>query len=287
MKKLLGTALAIALPVMAMANVYTFSDLSDGTNSTLSSLAHGTAYTWGFTNASLGGTSLSGLESAIHSGSQVITGATLTLTGIHDWTSESHDVLYVDILNGLSTGVHSTSYMPQVTNDTVYGDDPFNPNSKLVSYHNGIVSYNPAYGSYNTLLTNTPGHVAFQSAQTGATILASSATTTSSHYNPVGDPGTFTAVNTTASFTISYNLSTANLWLLGSFLSNDAVGGSTAGQDLGLGFGPDCHFYDSGIKLTVTTGSRVPESSETLGLLGLSLALLAALAGKSKRSTKN
>ncbi len=304
MKKLLITALALVLPLAAIANTYTISDANpikvggkqvgggDGDNSTLDSLSHGTAYTWGFTNASLGGQSLSALETSIHSGSQVIKSATLTLTGISDWTTEAKDVLYIDILNNLSSGVKSTTYMPQVNNDTVYGDDPFNPNSKLVSFNKvtgKVVNYSSTLGSYNTLLTGTSGHVKFQSAQPGALIQASSATTTSSKYNPAGDPGTFTAVNTTSAFTITYDLTTANLALLQSFLGSDAVGGSTAGEVLGLGFGPDCHFFDTGVTVCITTGPGrgLPDGGMTFGLLGLSFGVLAALARKSRRSNSN
>lgn len=296
MNKLLIAALAIALPMAAHATnyTYTFSDTSDGTSSTLGSLAHGTAYTWGFTSASLGsGGNLSTLESAVSAGSQVVTSATLTLTGISDWTSEAKDVLYVDILNGLAAGAKQTTYMPALTNGdtTYYGDDPFNPNSKLSSYNpasgGSVVAYNSTLGNYNSNLVGTAGHLAFQSAVTNAALSYSihghavTGQTGTSLIAPTGvtQPGTFSAANTTSTFTVSIALTQQNLNLLTDFLASDAGGSSV----FGLGFGPDCHFYDTGISLKLYTSS-VPDSGSTALLFGLAAIAVVAVAGKTKKA---
>ena len=73
--------------------------------------------------------------------------------------------------------------------------------------------------------------------------------------NPGGDPGTYTTLTGTTPHTVVITLTSANIALLDSYLSADS--GTTPGSanDVGLGFGPDCHFYDSGVTLAITTGS--------------------------------
>jgi hypothetical protein len=236
-------------------------------------LAHGTAYTWGITNASTSSSvnTLSALETAIKNGSQRISSVTLTLTGIYDWTVEPDDVLYVDILNKLSTGASSYAYNGSPNGiDSSYGIDPFSPSSG----ETGSLSFTAlTAGNYNNALI---------APKTGATYVSSAGSnpTSAAWTNPTADPGTFSAAGTTSAFTITYTLSSANVTLLGQLLGSDAVGGSTAGQDIGLGLGPDCHFYDSGIALTINT---VPDNGVTLSLLGLALVALAGYAKKAKR----
>ena len=55
------------------------------------------------------------------------------------------------------------------------------------------------------------------------------------------------------------------------------------GNDVGLGFGPDCHFYDSGVTLSITTGS-VPDNGSTLLVLGCGLLALAGFRRFGRRS---
>jgi hypothetical protein len=112
-------------PIAAFAGSFTFTDTGLGT------LAHGTAYTWGLSStANSNGTKLGSLESSVKSGS-VISSATLTITGLYDWTDEPADVLYVNLLNNLKPGNSSYEYDSSPdTHNTVFGPDIFDTVTK-------------------------------------------------------------------------------------------------------------------------------------------------------------
>jgi hypothetical protein len=78
---------------------------------------------------------------------------------------------------------------------------------------------------------------------------------------------------------VTYDFDAAELLALNSY--------ALAGNNFGLGFDPDCHYYNSGIELKVTTGQIRPPVPEpgTLALLGLGLA--GVLAGATRRRVTN
>jgi hypothetical protein len=261
-RKVLPLAIALLAPAAVKAGSYSFTD----TSSTIENLAHGTSNTWGLTNTVAGstGTSLTSLETAIKSG-QNITSATLTLTGIWDWTSEPGDVLYVNILNNVATGDHSYTYdgSPD-TRDTTYGTDPF-----VV----GTTNY-----------ATTAAHLSFTGVTSGTGQTDSLLKAPVTAVNPSSDPGTWSADNYGGSAsdasTVVITLTSANIALLDSYLSTDS-----SSTDIGLGFGPDCHFYDSGVTLSITTGSSsVPDNGSTLIALGCALVALVGFRRFSQRS---
>ncbi|MGH9600451.1 MAG: VPDSG-CTERM sorting domain-containing protein, partial [Terracidiphilus sp.] len=259
--------------------------------SSLDSIAHGTAYTWG-----LSGTTLNSLESAINSGSD-ITSATLTISDISDWTTEQADVLYVNLLNGVNSGVNSYEYNSNpTTNDTRFGSDYFNKASSHLKYgaaaNNSLLVYNGAYNAKGYTGSNEKS-----SGISGATKLSN---------GDYVEPGTWsdpfgqgTAKNSTttgenagtgATDSITYNsdfnlvitLNAANISLLTGYLAAD-YGSSSA--YVGLGFSPDCHYYDNGVCLNITTStptSGVPDGGMTLAMLGIALAGLAYVRSRSK-----
>jgi hypothetical protein len=345
--RLLVAALAAIVPVVGFANSYTFSD------SGLKSLAHGTAYTWGLSpTANSTGSTLGSLENAINSG-QVVTSATLTITGIYDWTNEPDDVLYVNLLNNLKTGNASYEYNSNPsTFDTTFGSDVFDTltaptapiapekpvkptkpvapaplgnhptqaqiaaynakhaayeaaltvyNAAITAYNAAVIVYNAdhaayelALTAYNTALANYNHYVKSQAAlgfegvpQTPALGSLYDQTDSLLVSDTPNGPGTWTDPDHGPSgvTTLTIDFSSDNISLLDALLASDSPT-----TDLGLGFGPDCHFYDTGVSLTIDTkvpgnpfGHPIPESGSTVGLLALALAALAGIGIAAKR----
>lgn len=124
-KSILAVGIAALIPAAAFAGDFTFTDTG------LQNLAHGTAYTWGLSpTQNSTGTTLGALESAIRSGETIGT-ATLTITGLYDWTNEPNDVLYVNLLNNVKPGNASYTYNSNPNDhDTTFGKDVFDTVTK-------------------------------------------------------------------------------------------------------------------------------------------------------------
>ena len=282
-------SLAVTAPLAVHATNYTFTDNSD-----FSDVLHGTAYTRGLdqTSAANGtnaqtGVALNALETAIKTGGQTVTGATLTLTGVNDWTSEPADVLYVDLLNNLSTANHGANTYQYDSSpdgyDVTYGVDPFVSSTSHTSSY-----YEITHG------ITTGGHTYGGTAATSGSLLqytvADGAVYTGAGKNDVsGNPGTWSdpvgGGGAGDSFTLVIQLTAANLAVLDGYLTSDETGGATAGDDLGIGLGPDCHYTIDGLSFSITTsGASVPDGGLTVTLMGLALIGLAAAGRFMRRS---
>jgi hypothetical protein len=86
--------------------------------------------------------------------------------------------------------------------------------------------------------------------------------------NPLVNPGTGNTFLTSQSFTTNpttfvYNFTAEQLQTLSAYF--------LSGNDVAFGLDPDCHFWNDGIKFTVTTCDTVPEPT-TMVLLGSGIA---------------
>jgi hypothetical protein len=276
MKKILTALLAAAIPIAGYAGTYTFTNSS----SALENLAHGTAYTWGLSSTSTVSPSstLGQLETAVKAGHDV-TSATLTISNIWDWEANSldpADVLYVNILNNVSasnSGVNQYTYNSNPsTSDTSFGPDIFETGTANETTTNANLPFTAI----------SPTATANLEDQANSLLVYSGSHTVTSYTNPTThttstNNGTWSDPNggSNDDFTLTINLSSANLSLINELLDTD-----NSTTDLGLGFGPDCHYYDSGITLTFST----PDQSATLLMLGGALAGLALFARFSRRA---
>ncbi|HVU36572.1 MAG TPA: hypothetical protein VHE61_24240 [Opitutaceae bacterium] len=251
MKKLLAVLVSCFAAQFVQASTYSFSSTS------FNAMSHGTAYTWG-----LQGTPYTNLLGSVQNSNMYVSSATLTIYNIYDWTSEPKDVLYVNLLSNVAAGAHSYTYSSNPsTYDTSFGTDPFSTTS-------------PNY-------TNVQNHMQFDPAAAGSLL-----TFSGNSSDNVTNPGTWSDPHGGSSH--NYNLvltfSSANLDLLNQYLSSDS---SRYSPNVGIGFGPDCHYYDSGVSLCITTSPNQPPPPppsvpDTANTLGLTVGALGMLLGGSR-----
>lgn len=161
------------------------------------------------------------------SGHQII-GARLTISNLYDWQKESN-ALYVQLLDWAPTGVTS-------------GTDT---NTGLSDYFNSST-----YGTTSPWQTTTRIKVGrkWQTIVTGQESRLHTALDTYTDADGPATKGTWT-----------YNFTTAEIDAFNQYTSQ-----ASNDSRFGIGLDPDCHYYDSGMKLEIITN---PEPS--VGLLGL------------------
>jgi len=288
MKKIITTSLIAALlPLSGLAATYNFSSNS----SKFTDMPHGTAVTWGLNNDTsvADGTKVTTgsawhgtnnndsslanytkLLADINNSGMIVTGATLTLWDIYDWTGEATDpadALFVNILGGLDSGIKSKSFSSGTA-----------PSSLWSLAVNPFIDSPSTSNDFNDKL-QAPTALKFNEAdavKAGSLLKANSSVTKSN--TPAGvtwsDPnGGF---DKNPDFNLVLSFTSANLSLLTALLDTDT---GTASPNIGLGFAAECHYYMDGVTLTVTTGrapSSVPDSGSSIALMGLGFAALAA-----------
>lgn len=240
---------AIALVARSAASTFTFvpstPDLGD--------LEHGYAYTWGITGTS-GGSSYTTLKNQIKTGGgYYISSAKLSISQIYNWDiRDTTNQLFIHLLDNPRTGIRTI------------GDNPSDGgiNQGTVSdYFSGKISTNYVNGSWKAYGYTSSGSLV----STGATNIYLA------QYHDADGPRT--AINYNFSFT-GTQLST-----LSSYILNGHTGGSYY-ADFGIGFDPDCHFYNLGITFEILTAPVPPpvvyvsDRSWTAGLLLLGIAAL-------------
>jgi hypothetical protein len=203
----------------------------------LDNLAHQDAYIWGMDTPA-------GLASDLAKG-MVISKVEITITDIWDWKATETNVLFIDLLDN-----------PEHAGVTKITDDP------------------------NDTLTTDWFKTATPKTWTGLTSLDSWSDEhggKSHDFNLVYDFNTtqiadlvtdLTDPRTTYTDFVSETKKVKGHW------KTEIVPVYTESVDFGLAFAPDCHFYNKGITLVISTEPAphsVPDSSATLALLGIAL----------------
>jgi hypothetical protein len=207
----------------------------------------------------------------------------------------AHPTAHQIAVHAAAVAAYNAALAVYTTNHAAYLVALANYNTALAAYTAALAVYNTNHAAYLVALANYNDYVHSQAALGFAGVPQSPAP--GSLYdqadsllvsNSPNGPGTWTDPNNGPSgiTTLTIDFSSANISLLESLLAGDS---STT--DLGLGFGPDCHFFDSGVSLTIDTkppgntfGHPVPDSPMTLGMLALGLVGLVG-AGKLARKT--
>jgi hypothetical protein len=240
---------AAALAIMAQANTYTFQPLDtisgDTNHHDLGDLSHTNAYTWG-----INGTSETSLKNQLTSGYH-ITSATITIKNIYNWDRRDTDnQLFIHLLDNPLAGVKTI------------GDDPYDNgiNQGTVSdYFSGKISGNKVGTNWIAYGYNANGTLK----TTGATNIYLT------QFHDTDGPTTVSQ--------LVFHFTSSEITTLANYIGDGHTGGSSY-ADLGLGFDPDCHFFNDGVTFCVTTApNRVgcPDGGMTLALFGLGLAALA------------
>jgi len=189
------------------------------------------------------GFSLAGLQL----GGYKITSATVTIKNINDWQVEANDHLYVDLLDN--------PYKKDASGQIYYSDKDDGASDYFTdgSYAAVLKKNKLTAGAVTKLFTyqdNTK-----QTRQNGKWVDVTSET-------------------------ISYSFTSSQLETLTAYLKTSF---NSANQfNVGLSFDADCHYYNDGICFSVTT-VYVPETTSTLGLLGLGALGLVGLRRFSRR----
>jgi hypothetical protein len=228
----------------------------------LATMSFGTTYNYNLSNPSLSHDSATswGYNLSLGSG-EVITSATLQLTGISDWLPDEWNALYVDLLNDAPTGLkyyHDTNM--GATSGTWSGigsgtEDNFFVTSTSPAFDETVLSkFNYNYISNTTDVLSPYYHKdSLFSSASNVTIVKNG--TTMIHSTPFSSYDDLTAPK----FNATINFTSAQLTTLNSYLSDGTFG---------IGVDADCHFKGS-FSLAMTS-TKVPEpGSLSLMLLGL------------------
>ncbi|MDD2898784.1 MAG: PEP-CTERM sorting domain-containing protein [Desulfuromonadaceae bacterium] len=265
----LAFCLAFSLSAAAGATSYSFSS-NDGSNTKndLNDLDHYKLYVWGIDPAST--------MQTIAANNEKIIGASISFKNIYNWANEPNDILKVYLVDN-----------PKVVDKTNNGIDVWTATDnqgtsttpgKLQELTDPLFMQKTVVNSKGQTVANT--NFRFESITelwrwTDAVDLQHKGVVTTTVVDTQGNENTTTANISSKSYyghDLTYNFSAAELAvLMGNITSANPLATSTNPYaSFGLGFDPDCHYYNDGITFNIETApitTPVPEPG-TMMLLG-------------------
>lgn len=257
MKKIILLLCTLSLCVATHAAGYAYSttifrpDDKEGDRDDMFDLDHHYAYTWGISTAVTGNglNTYSGLKDQLKVGSGwSIDSVTLTFKDIWDWVVEPNDRLWVNLLD--------TNYTGNSNKDLKKGVRAFQDNADDIESTAAGANY---FNNKGTALSSWT---------------ASNGTSGTGGYWTDPNGG-----NEHKKTDVTFTFTGSQISALITYINNGgATSGSTGYADFGLAFDPDCHYYNTGVELTVVTKKYyVPEGGASVAFLGAGLIAVTTL----------
>ncbi len=275
-------ALGLSAPSVASANILTYTPpVGSSGQADLNDLDHYFMYAWRIQDGT-GAASAPDTATSAFTG-RTVTSAVLTFNNLYNWAAEPN-ALYITLLDtSYAIGASLNADGDPATTGNVQGwGDSTLPDLNQVTYYQDIASGTTSAQISNGFSNGTANFLV--SSSTNKTFLTAQAFPALGADFPlngtyaVADPlvndvnlgsgWAKVASDTTNPFSYTYTFSSAQLTTLNSYIAN--------GLDFAIGFDPDCHFYNTGISLALTTAASSPAVPEPASIILLGTGLLAA-----------